>query len=59
MKAKLRLRLRPRLPLRLRPRFPRGEAPTPPMPHRACDRGDRSALTSIPISVLIANRGLA
>jgi|GEM_PF-4444418 len=56
MKARLRLRLRLRFRLRLRLCFPRGEAESPPRPLAACDRGDRAALTSIPISVLIVNR---
>lgn len=55
MKARLRLRLRLCFPLRLRLRFPRGEAESPPRPLAACDRGDRAALTSIPISILIVN----
>lgn len=55
MKARLRLRLRLRFRLRLRLRFPRGEAESPRWPLAACDRGDRAALTSIPISVLIVN----
>lgn len=55
MKARLRLRLRMHFRLRLRPRFPRGGAESPPRPLAACDRGDRAALTSIPISILICN----
>ena len=55
MKARRRLRLHLRFPLRLHLRFPRGEAESLPRPLATCDRGDRGALTSIPISILISN----
>jgi hypothetical protein len=58
MRPKLRLRFRLQLRLRLRPRFRRRAAATPARPHPACDPGGGAALTSIPISVLIAHRGL-